>query len=839
MKLKYLVDKIPDFTRDIGLIPLADDFLVNSMWGNILLADDGYIYSGGGNHETIGGEVWLFRFDPKTGKSRVCSSISDVLGVRAATTAVGESKIHTRICQGKDGKIYFGTMQGGIGHISKLPHYWHPDQYEGGHLFEYDPCTEITRDLGIPVRCEGLQTMVMDKERNVLYLITWPKKTFLKYDLNTHRTTIYGVFGWSPTSKEKVKIHLGRELIITDKGMIYAINNFGCLFRYNPDTEVLEDTDIMVRENDSLRIHVRTKEGIIYFATSLGYLFRMDPETEAIEPMGQVTPYNSIYTPNMALSNDETKLYYLAGSHGAYVGGGMMCVEFDIKKRSHKVMGILDPRFYLSYCYGVCMDKGGSLVFAVHGGDPPSSYLAIHDPAHPEKTKWLVTEEEARKAPPRDFYAGPGSEGNTRGWIVTDYHVLTRKSGGEIPNDQSSVTSLTLGSDNAIYGATSAVAGKSAYLFRLNSPDEDVQILANLGKYLECSQKVTKSLVAAADGNIYGGTQNVIEDLYIEKRYSPDYPARLPENGKGGHLFRYDTKKNKVEDLGVPVSGQVIYAICASPDKKTVYALTFPHAFLISLDVASGRISVETQIYGPETLALRPDEFNYATKSFVFGKSEFDARSKYLIGKRGLSISVDKFPLEIFSKKFYVSRAIVCDAHGNVYGSHGEGKLFCYRPQDRKLEILEMEFPAIIGTEYGLISENSVESLILADDGKIYGGTYQDGYLFCLDPQTRSVKGLGKPDVQGRIRDLAFWRNSLYGIVGENLGKTHLFNYAPDTTGLRDLGVLQGGGRRGFAVNICDTLVAGPEDRLYIGQSERISTLLSLNEIRYEPFQSS
>jgi sugar lactone lactonase YvrE len=317
MKLKYLVDKIPDFTRDMGLIPLSDDFLVNSMWGNILLADDGYIYSGGGNHETIGGEVWLFRFDPKTGKSKVCSSISDVLGVRATTTAVGESKIHTRICQGKDGKIYFGTMQGGIGHISKLPHYWHPDQYEGGHLFEYDPRTEITRDLGIPVRCEGLQTMVMDRERNVLYLITWPKKTFLKYDLNTHRTTIYGVFGWSPTSKEKVKIHLGRELIITDKGMIYAINNFGCLFRYNPDTEVLEDTDIMVRENDSLRIHVRTKEGIIYFATSLGYLFRMDPKTEAIEPLGQVTPYNSVYTPNMVLSNDETKLYYLAGSHGA------------------------------------------------------------------------------------------------------------------------------------------------------------------------------------------------------------------------------------------------------------------------------------------------------------------------------------------------------------------------------------------------------------------------------------------------------------------------------------------------------------------------------------------
>jgi hypothetical protein len=836
--MKYLVNELPAFTREIGLVPLSEEFLVNSMWGNILLAEDGWVYAGGGNHATIGGEVWLFRYNSETGKSEVCSSLSDVLGVRAATTAVGESKIHTRICEGKDGKVYFGTMQGGIGHLSKLPHYWHPDQYEGGHLFEYDPETEVTRDLGIPIRGEGLQTMVMDRERNVLYLVTWPKKTFLKHDLNTHETSVYGVFGWSPTSEDKVKIHLGRELILTAEGRVYATNNFGCLVRYDPDTDALEDTDIKVRENDSLRIHVRTKAGIIYFATSLGYLFRMDPKTEEIEPLGQVTPYDSVYTPNMALSNDETKLYYLAGSHGSYVGGGLMCVEFDIEKRTHKVFGVLDPRFFLSYCYGVCVDEKDRVIFAVHGGDPPSSYLAIHDPAHPEQSKWLVTEEEARNAPPRSIYAGPGSEGNTRGWIVTDYHLLTRPTGESIPNDQSAVTSLITGSDGAIYGATSAIAGRSAHLFRLNHPKEDVQVLAHLGESLATSQKVTKSLVYAVDGNIYGGTQDIQEDLYIEKRYSSNYPPRLPEGSAGGHLFKYDTEKGKVEDLGIPAPGQAIYAMCASPDGSKVYALTFPHATLLSLDVASGRITSEAQVYGPDTWALRPDEFEFATKSFVFGRLELEARAKYLIEKRGLSLAVGDFPQEAFSKKYHVSRAIVCDDQGNVYGSHGEGKIWRFTPETKQLDILECEFPIMIGTEYGLISDNSIESLIRADDGMIYGGTCQDGYLFQFDSQKEKVKGLGKPVIQGRIRDLAFWRNTLYGIVGENLGKTHLFSYAPDGAGLRDLGVLQAGGRMGFAVNICDTLAAGPDDRLYIGQSERISTLLSLSDIEYQPYQS-
>lgn len=870
--MKYFVTDPPAFTKDIGLIPLSDDFLVNSMWGNILPAEDGYIYIAAGNHATFGGEVWLFRFDPATDRMRIQASLSDILGVRAATTAVGESKIHTRLCQGRNGRIYFGTMQGGIGHVSKLSHYWHPDQFEGGHLFEHDPATGETRDLGIPVRGEGLQTMVMDRARNVLYMVTWPKKIFLRYDLNEQRTTVYGVFGWSPTSDEGVKIHLGRELMISREGVVYCINNFGCLVRFDPDRGELEDTSVFVRENDSLRIHVRARDGTIYFATSLGYLFRFDPTCEKIEALGQVTPYESVYTPNLALSRDETKLLFLAGSHGSTTGGGLLCTAFDIASRSHHILGVLDPRFFLAYCYGVCVDENDRVIFAVHGADPPSSYLAIYDPAHPERSRWLVSEEEARNAPARKVYMGPGSEGKTRGWIATDYHVLSHESGGDIPHGQSAVTSLAAGPDGALYGATSSEPGKSAFLFRLHAPGRDVEILADLGRSLNSAQRVTKSLVGGADGNLYGGTLDLCEDLYIEKRYSRAYPPHVPKDYAGGHLFRYNVSSGEIEDLGVPVVGQGIYAMCASPDGRRVYALTFPHATLISLDVETGAFRKVAEIYGPGTPALRPDEFELAAKSFEFGRVELEARAEYLVAKRGLSIGIDELPEGLLAKKYYVSRAIVCDAEGKVYGSHGEGKLFCFDPNTGGIGLVGTtqtgkgrarqaqaaytplvsgaalsgnadaarvsEFPFIMGTEYGLISELSVESLVRADDGTIYGGTFQDGYLFHLDPRTGRIQGLGKPVLQGRVRDLTFWQGALHGIAGENLGKTHLFRYAPEDDGLRDLGVLQGGGRKGFAVNICDTMATGPEGRLYIGQSERISSVLSLDELRYEPFQS-
>jgi len=117
-------------------------------------------------------------------------------------------------------------------------------------------------------------------------------------------------------------------------------------------------------------------------------------------------------------------------------------------------------------------------------------------------------------------------------------------------------------------------------------------------------------------------------------------------------------------------------------------------------------------------------------------------------------------------------------------------------------------------------------------------GTYQDGYLFRFDPETQRLANLGKPIGDNIIHDLAIWNGDLYGLVGEPIGKVHLFKYDLELGSIEDLGVLQGGGRTGFAVNAAESLCVGSDDRLYIGQSERISCLLHLDEIRYEPYQS-
>ena len=831
-----LCQDAPEYAADMGLIPLSSAELVHSMWGNILLADDGYIYVSAGNHETFNAKAGLFRFDPVCETVEPVCRLSECIGHRAGTSAVGDSKIHTRLLDDRQGGIYFATMQGGIAHISKLPHYTHPCQYAGGHLWRYDRYSDRLDDLGILVRGEGLQTAVIDPERNRLYFITWPKKMFVRYDIPTGDTRVLGVLAWSPTSPEGEKQNFGRDLMLGDEGKVYAINNFGSLVRYLPDTDELEDTDIYVSESDSLRAHVRDGD-TMYLATSRGFLFQMDTGTESVTKLGQVTPAGAVYTPNLLLTPDKRKLAYLAGSHGMYIGGSLLLLTFDLATRTHTVLGMLNPRFWPSFCYGVTADPAGRWVFALHGGEPANSYLAIYDPLKPEDACWLVKPDTPRPHN-RSFFIGPGTEGWTRGWIVAPYTKLTTNASGPIPHGQSAITSLTAKPDSdVVYGATSANAGKSAYLFRCTSAMPVVEVIADLGECLESAQSVRSGLVCASDGAVYGGTIDLLEDPFGEPKNSPCWTPRVPSGYEGGCLFRYRPGTDTVENLGIPVAGEGIYAMCASPQGDSVYALTYPSACLVAFNVCTGETRQLAFVYPADTQGLLPDEFELAYLR-ALDALEFETRKAHLLEKRGCAMSTNDFPDDALMRKCYPSRAIICDKHGNVYGSAAEGFLFRYTPGKNTLEILDARIPIAVGTEYGLIAEPSVTCFVRTDDGMIYGGTCQDGVLFRFDPRTQQVTALGKPDVQSHIRQLAVWRNDIYGIVGENLGKTHLFRYGLQSGSLDDLGVLQGGGREGFAVNVCDALAAGSDKRLWIGQSERISALMRLECIEYQPWQS-
>lgn len=80
-----------------------------------------------------------------------------------------QDKIHARLLQAPDGRIYGATDSA----VEKE----HPDStraYAGGHFFACDPATGAVTDLGWPRRHEGIIALAMDPGRMRLYGLTWP-----------------------------------------------------------------------------------------------------------------------------------------------------------------------------------------------------------------------------------------------------------------------------------------------------------------------------------------------------------------------------------------------------------------------------------------------------------------------------------------------------------------------------------------------------------------------------------------------------------------------------------------------------------------------------------------
>jgi len=169
----------------------------------------------------------------------------------------------------------------------------------------------------------------------------------------------------------------------------------------------------------------------------------------------------------------------------------------------------------------------------------------------------------------------------------------------------------------------------------------------------------------------------------------------------------------------------------------------------------------------------------------------------------------------------HISRALICDRDGNVYGSRQLGYLFKYDVAEDKLVPLDLQAPAGRGREY----LNRIDALVRTEDGTIYGGT-ADGFLFALDPEAERLVSLGKPVRQERIRAMTVGDDGrIWGVAGEEDGLAHLFYYAPDIGETVDMGVPRANMPKTWAGYEFDAMITGPSGEIFMGESDRISHL--------------
>lgn len=430
-------------------------------------------------------------------------------------------------------------------------------------------------------------------------------------------------------------------------------------------------------------------------------------------------------------------------------------------------------------------------------------------------------------------FAGPRDKTNIKYSQRVDLRNLGYPLVNEIPANDCYITSLLTTTTGKIYGATS---GEQAYLFIYDPKINKVRHLGKVGS----ETGVHHSLVQDKDGYIYIGTGRNIFDEFELSKYGPrydqkdlinwpgveeDFKAHYPDHVlyemklsqgligyqyvdmilwndiknyfddyPGGHLYRYSPKKSneeikladmqsELEDLGIPVPKNSIYALTLSPAGDTIYGLTYPDGHFFIYDIAAkkftdlGPLDNETTYHGPER--------NWRS----------------------------------------LPRALICDDMGKVYTTATNGDLVYYSPDSGKIESTSLRIPTDEYHAHPFIDYAVVDYFAKDASGLIYGGS-SDGYLFSYNPKENELINLGKPRAARRVRCLVVGKDGkVYIMAGERTPSKpcQLYAYDPKKGGFKDLGILYIDRspyyrRQGFQF---DAATLGCDGTIFFGESDR------------------
>jgi outer membrane protein assembly factor BamB len=370
----------------------------------------------------------------------------------------------------------------------------------------------------------------------------------------------------------------------------------------------------------------------------------------------------------------------------------------------------------------------------------------------------------------------------------------------QIPANSSAITSLLAARRGKIYGGTS---GDDAYLFLY---DPSLNKVKHLGK-IQGQQGIHHALVEDIDGSLYVGTgMNVLREVDLTRNIQSGPESvfkalwsdikRPYEPYEGGHLYRYDPATgdgqvlfpedaSPLEDLGIAVGNNGIYALTIDPRARTLYGITYPDGHLFAYEIPQQKFR----------------DLGEVDHKIIFHGPERDWRS--------------------------LPRALVVDDLGRVYTSGDDGLLVYYDPKSGKIQSTGVIIPGEYYPVQAYVGHPVVEYLARDETGLVYGGS-SDGFLFSFNPSTLKLVNLGKPRTSRRLRALTIGQDGrVYIVAGERIEPCRLFSFDPKERGFRDLGVIAVDRSpyyswRGYQF---DSIATGPDGTIYLGESERRSHL--------------
>ena len=379
-----------------------------------------------------------------------------------------------------------------------------------------------------------------------------------------------------------------------------------------------------------------------------------------------------------------------------------------------------------------------------------------------------------------------------------DYRDLGYPGVSAIDADDTPITALVTASSGMIYGATS---GKSAsHLFLYDRAINKVRPLGKIGHSLG----VYHALVEDADGTLLiGGGLSMLAPVRLTSGFPGGFRAIEAQLWKdiaapyadyeGGHLYRYDPGKSNagarlpsetcpLDDIGVPVKGNTVYAVALDAQTRRLYGIAYPDACLFVWDLKKNKTV--------ENLPLLDRK--------VYSGPEREWRS--------------------------VPRALYVAQNGRVYTSGEDGRIVYYDPASHVIVRTDMQIPGEYYEAWNYYGYPVIEAWTPVPGGMLYGAT-SDGYLFRLDADRTRLVNLGKPRLSRRVRGMTLGPdNRLYLLCGEFQEPCKLISYGVDgQEGFRDWGCLAVDRSPYYAKRAYqfDAMATGVDGTVFLGESER------------------
>jgi hypothetical protein len=362
-----------------------------------------------------------------------------------------------------------------------------------------------------------------------------------------------------------------------------------------------------------------------------------------------------------------------------------------------------------------------------------------------------------------------------------------------IPANERGILALTVDDKGRVFGGTT---GRAAHLFVYDRDKGEVRSLARL----EGGVGFAYGLVRLPDGSLVGGTQA-----------DPTGTAVRTDPKAVGHLYRFTPTEGgpaRVEDLGVPVAGQGVYALAYVDRSGEVVGNTWPDGHFFTYDVKARRFHDHGAVAGYRTFETPPHaaDVNRGT------------------GRR-----------EAYSRQ--VSRAILVDPATGAYTGGADGRLYRYDPATHKLEKTDLHLPAAAGREPWASLDAAVVLPRSGVPDVLVGGT-SDGYLFELSVPFRGrpeLRPWGKALAEGAVQGLVPGAPGACGVGGGPEGMPRWFAFRPHgpAAGVYPGGIPRVDGQ--LSMGGFGALVADGKGNGYAGERDRIGRLVRYGARAKEP----